>query len=289
MDGDKLPAGFIGHGSPMNALEVNTFTQAWRTFGENTPRPRAIVVVSAHWYINTTAVTAMAQPRTIHDFYGFPDGLFALDYPAAGDPSVAAEVAEIAEPTWIGLDHDSWGIDHGAWSVLVHTHPHADVPVVQLSINADKPFDYHLELGAKLAPLRERGILVIASGNAVHNLGVMDPSKPASGFDWGHRFGDAATDLMTSNPGDIIQLQDHPDFRRAVPTPDHFIPLLYLAGLAAADETVADVMVDGFAYGSISMASYQLGAEVIPSAPGDAGTAAALPDPTEIPADQTNT
>jgi len=255
-----MPAAFIGHGSPMNALESNRYTESWRALGERLPRPRALLVVSAHWYINATAVTAMARPRTIHDFFGFPEDLFAVEYAAPGAPDVAAEVEEIVKPTWVGLDHDSWGLDHGTWSVLTHLFPDADVPVVQLAINAMQPLEYHLELGAKLAPLRESGVMVVGSGNVVHNLGGMDPRRADAGFDWAHRFDDAARAVMTGDPSTLPGLRGSRDYDAAVPTPDHFIPLLYLAGLGAAAGQGSDVLVDGYAYGSLSMTAYTLDA-----------------------------
>jgi len=282
-----MPAAFIGHGNPMNALEHNRYTEAWAAFGAAVPEPRAILVVSAHWYINATAVTAMARPRTIHDFYGFPDQLFAVQYPAPGAPDVAGEVAEIVKPVWVGLDQDSWGIDHGTWSVLCHAFPRADIPVVQLAINAMKPFEYHLDLGARLAPLRRQGVLVVASGNVVHNLGGIDWRLPDGGFDWAQRFDEEARAVMTGAPGKLGDLQTHPDFRAAVPTPDHFIPLLYLAGLADADDDTTSVLVEGYAYGSLSMTAYTLDAPVTRSESAD-GPAAALPEPTEVPPDSTN-
>ena len=254
-----MPAAFLGHGNPMNALADNRYTRAWRAFGDAVPRPRAILVVSAHWYINATAVTAMPRPRTIHDFYGFPQELYDVSYPAPGLPGLAEEISDIVEPTWVGADVDSWGIDHGTWSVLLHAFPQADIPVVQLSINADKGFDYHLELGAKLAPLRQQGVLVVASGNIVHNLAGMNGQLVETGFDWAQRFDEHAKERMLTDPAEVARLDGDRDFGSAVPTPDHFLPLLYLAGLASAGGAGAtDVLVDGYAYGSLSMTAYTL-------------------------------
>jgi 4,5-DOPA dioxygenase extradiol len=256
----SMPAAFFGHGNPMNALEVNRYTTAWSAFGKTVPRPRAILVVSAHWYINATAVTAMPRPRTIHDFYGFPRALFEVQYPAPGLPELAAEVSDVVHPTRVGADVDSWGIDHGTWSVLVHAFPDASIPVVQLSINAAKPLDYHLKLGAKLAPLRNRGVLIIASGNVVHNLRGMDWKLTDNGYDWAQRFDEDAKTRMLTDPTEFATLDAHGDFNRAVPTPDHFIPALYLAGLAGATNAPdTQVLVDGYAYGSLSMTAYALG------------------------------
>jgi 4,5-DOPA dioxygenase extradiol len=255
-----MPAVFIGHGSPMNALEHNGYTDAWSAFARSIPRPRAILAISAHWYINATAVTAMTAPKTIHDFFGFPDELFAVRYPAPGDPELAEQIIEVVKPTWVGRDLDSWGIDHGTWSVLVHMFPDADIPVLQLSIDASKPFEYHVALGVQLAELQQQGVLIVASGNVVHNLGLLEWGRPEAAFDWALDFNETAMRLMTDDPAQINRLRDHDHFRLAVPTPDHFIPLLYLAGLASAANHGTEVLVDGYAMGSLSMTSYVLAA-----------------------------
>lgn len=253
MTSAKQPALFIGHGSPMNALEDNRYTATWQALGEAVRRPRAVLCISAHWYTNATAVTAMAAPRTIHDFYGFPDELFAVEYPAPGLPELAELVAETLEPRWVGLDEDSWGIDHGTWSVLIHMFPNADVPVVQLSIDATQPLDYHLEIGTRLAPLRDEGVLILGSGNIVHNLHRIAWQQDEVGFDWNQRFDEAARVVVAEEPGDVLRLADHDDFAMAAPTPDHFIPLVYLAGVAAGSGETLDTIVQGYAYGSLSM------------------------------------
>lgn len=279
----RMPALFIGHGSPMNTLELNGFTRAWRALGKSLPRPRAILVVSAHWFIGATAVTAMARPRTIHDFYGFPKPLFDFDYPADGSPEVAEEVAEVVKPTWVGLDRDQWGLDHGTWSVLAHLYPHADIPVVQLSINAPQPLAYHLDLGTRLSALRDSGILVLSSGNVVHNLRLVEWNRPVEGADWARRFDEAAMAQMMDDPSAILKLAEHADFAKAVPTPDHFIPLLYTAGIATAERRVQP-LIQGYSLGSLSMTSYNIGPKL--NLPCEAEGIADLP--ADVPPDQTN-
>ena len=279
-----MPALFIGHGSPMNTLEQNDYTRAWRRIGQSLPRPRAILVVSAHWYIGATAVTAMSRPRTIHDFYGFPEALFDVEYPAPGLPDLAEEIAELAKPIWIGADRDQWGLDHGTWSVLAHMYPNANIPVVQLSINALKPLEYHIDLAQRLSALRKTGVFILSSGNVVHNLRRIDWNAKNSGADWAQRFDEAVITQMADAPSDILKLLEHPAYDLAVPTPDHFIPLLYTAGLAAA-EGKATTVIEGYSLGSLSMTSYAAGKLDLSCVEGV--NAAGLP--ADVPGDQTNT
>ncbi len=262
---NTMPAVFIGHGSPMNTLESNRYTEAWRQFGASLPRPRAILCISAHWFIGGTALTAMAQPRVIHDFFGFPQALFDFDYPAPGAPEIAAEIAAVLAPSVVALDHDSWGLDHGTWSVLAHMFPKADIPVLQLSIHAGEAIGYHVALGKQLAPLRERGILIVGSGNVVHNLRRLDRQLAEEAFDWARDFDQHVTGIMTTNPDALVSVAQHRAYALAVPTDEHFLPLAYLAGLAAAAGGGAKVLVDGAVMGALTMTSYVLGCDPAPA------------------------
>lgn len=253
---------FVGHGSPMNAVETNNFTHGWSDLGAEILRqrkPRAIVAVSAHWYTRGTAVTAMQTPQTIHDFYGFPQELFDVQYPAPGDPEIASLVQDIAKPTLVAKDYE-WGIDHGTWSVLTHMFPKADIPVLQVSIDATQPLAHHMEMGRKLASLSQsHDVLLVGSGNVVHNLRVIDWQAGDKGFDWADRFDNAAMELMLDDPSRIASLTDHQDFAKAVPTPDHFLPLAYLAGAAMAGGKVG-TFNEMRSLGSLSMTGYTLSA-----------------------------
>lgn len=256
----RAPAVFFGHGNPMNAIEQNQYSRAWASIARSMERPRAVVVVSAHWYLPATLVTAMPQPRTIHDFGGFPRELYEVRYPAPGDPVLAARLQQLLAPAEVGLDH-GWGLDHGTWSVLCHLYPEADVPVVQLSIDETQPAGYHYALGQRLAPLRDEGILVVGSGNLVHNLHAYAWGRhPAEPFDWAVRFETRARQIMIA--GEDTSLIDYEslggDARLSVPTPEHYLPLLYVLGARGEDEAVT-FPVSGIDGGSVSMLSVRVG------------------------------
>lgn len=249
-----MPALFLGHGNPMNALMDNAATRAWRRIGAEMPAPRAILAISAHWYVPGTGVTIADAPRTIHDFGGFPRELYQVRYPAPGDPDLARRVQALLAPLPVALD-DSWGLDHGTWSVLRHVYPDAGVPVVQLSLDETRPASFHFEIGRQLAPLRDEGVLILGSGNLVHNLhtyawGRHDPEP----FDWAVRFEERARALMRD--GDVGPLIDYEtlgaDAMLSIPTPDHYLPLLYVLGARLEGDAV-DFPVEGVDGGSISM------------------------------------
>jgi 4,5-DOPA dioxygenase extradiol len=255
-----MPTIFIGHGTPMNALEENAFTESWAAIGERLPRPKAVLAISAHWYVPETAVTAMTTPRTIHDFGGFPRELYEVSYPAHGDPALADRVRALLAPLSVRRDEE-WGLDHGTWSVLCHVFPHADIPVVQLSIDEMNPPAFHYELGKLLAPLRDEGILIIGSGNLVHNLRRYAWEQRAMPpLEWAARFEQHARALLDS--GDDRLLIDYPalgpDALLAAPTPDHYLPLLYILALRRAGEPMS-FPVTGFDGGAISMLSVRFG------------------------------
>ncbi len=256
-----MPVIFFGHGSPMNAITDNVYTRSWAQVGNSIPRPKAILCVSAHWYVPHTATTAMEKPPTIHDFGGFPPELFEFQYPAPGDPKLAERVGELLSSFEVGLDNQ-WGLDHGTWSVLCHVFPDADIPVVQLSIDRTKPARFHYELAKKLAPLRDEGILIIGNGNIVHNLRFFSlNANSAPPFDWAIRF-DASVRESILN-GDHEPLINYESFGRdaelSVPTPEHYLPLLYVLGLQRESDKIS-FPAEGFdGGGSISMLSVQIG------------------------------
>jgi 4,5-DOPA dioxygenase extradiol len=257
---NPMPAIFFGHGNPLNALRSNDWTEGWAAIGKSIPRPKAIVCVSAHWYLPATLVTANERPRTIHDFGGFPRELYEVEYPAPGDPELAGRVRDLLAPVAAGLDN-RWGLDHGTWSVLCHVFPGADVPVVQLSIDETQPAEFHYEVGRRLSPLRDEGVLVMGSGNLVHNLHTYAWGRPAlEPLDWAVRFETRARELMLA--GDDAPLVNHERLGRdamlSAPTPDHYLPLLYVLGLRREGEQVS-FPVEGFDGGSISMLTVRIG------------------------------
>jgi 4,5-DOPA dioxygenase extradiol len=257
---DSMPALFLGHGNPMNALQSNGYTRAWAALARQLPRPRAILCVSAHWYAEGTAVTAMARPRTIHDFGGFPRELYDVTYPAPGDAALAARVAQLLAPLSVDMD-ESWGLDHGAWSVLCHMFPAATIPVVQLRIDETQPPALHYELGKRLSALRDEEILIVGSGNVVHNLHAYAWGRHSiDPFDWAARFESRARELLLA--GDTGPLVDYemlgPDATLSVPTPEHYLPLLYVVATRRAGERIL-FPIEGFDGGSISMLAVQIG------------------------------
>lgn len=256
----SMPAIFFGHGNPMNALQQNDWTAAWANIGKTIQRPRAVLCISAHWYLPATLVTTMVAPRTIHDFGGFPKELYQVQYPARGDPQIARRVQEILAPLPVGLDN-SWGLDHGTWSVLTHVFPDADVPVLQLSIDETQPADFHFELGRRLTPLREEGILIMGSGNLVHNLHTYAWGRHMpEPYDWAVRFETTAKELMQS--GEFEPLIQYDTLGRdavlSIPTPDHYLPLLYVIATRRRDDAVT-FPVEGVDGGSVSMLTVRIG------------------------------
>lgn len=261
MNATRMPALFLGHGSPMNVLEENHYTQTWRQLGEKLPRPRAILAISAHWYTRGTAVTAMENPRTIHDFGGFPQALFDTRYAAPGSPALAQQIAELLAPITVTHDY-SWGLDHGAWGVLIKMYPEATIPVVQLSIDATQPALWHFQLGQKLAALRERGVMLVASGNVVHNLRMARWQDEGEAWPWARDFNQYVRDNLRwqGAPADhpLVNFMQHANAALANPTPEHYLPLLYILGARQPDEAVT-VPVDGIVMSALSMLSVQVG------------------------------
>jgi 4,5-DOPA dioxygenase extradiol len=260
MSAPPLPAVFFGHGNPLNALERNAYTQAWAALGAALPRPRAILAISAHWYVPATAVTAMPAPRTIHDFGGFPPALYEVRYPAPGAPELARRVKGLLGPTPVALD-ERWGLDHGTWSVLCHAFPAADVPVVQLAIDETQPPALHYALGQRLRPLRGEGVLIVGSGNVVHNLHAYAWGRhPAEPYDWALRFeAEVRRALVEERPATLVDYEAlGRDALLSVPTPEHYLPLLYVLGARHDGEPVA-FPVEGIDGGSVSMLSIRFG------------------------------
>ncbi|HKT51690.1 MAG TPA: 4,5-DOPA dioxygenase extradiol [Candidatus Angelobacter sp.] len=255
-----FPAFFFGHGNPMNAVQNNAYTDAWNRIGLSSPRPKAILSISAHWFVPQTGVTITTAPRTIHDFGGFPRELYAVKYPAPGDPELARRVQKLLSPLPVNLD-ESWGLDHGTWSVLCHVYPHADIPIVQLSIDERQPPAFHYEIGRRLAPLRDEGVLIMGSGNLVHNLHAYAWGRhPVEPFDWAVRFEHQVRDMLLSE--EHKPLIDYEKLGRdamlAIPTPDHYLPLLYTLATRQPGEQVS-FPVEGVDGGSISMLAVQVG------------------------------
>jgi 4,5-DOPA dioxygenase extradiol len=260
--GNRMPALFVGHGSPMNAIEENEFSRYWRQLGATLPLPTAVLCISAHWLTKGTAITAMNHPRTIHDFGGFPPALFAVDYPAPGLPSLALSTKEFIKTTPIQLNLD-WGLDHGTWSVVKQMYPKANIPVLQLSIDYHQAPSFHYELGKELSALRDKGVLIIGSGNMVHNLGLIDferINQSNYGFDWALEMNDLFKNAIhTKNHEALINYKQlSKSAILAVPTPDHYYPLLYILGMQG-DKEAPLIFNDTAVAGSLTMTSVQFG------------------------------
>lgn len=259
---EKMPVLFLGHGSPMNAIEENQFVTGFRNLAKNLPKPNAILCVSAHWYTKGSKVTAMEMPKTIHDFGGFPPALFEVQYPAHGSPELASFTQELLLPTAVELDYH-WGLDHGAWSVIKHLYPKADIPVIQLSIDYSKPTEYHFQLAQQLSSLRQKGILIIGSGNIIHNLRLVDFynfEKDDYGYDWAIEARATINSLLLDgNFQPLLKYEKQSQaFQLAIPTPEHFLPLIYTLGLKDKSEEI-QLFNDKLVAGSLSMTSVQIG------------------------------
>lgn len=284
----RMPVIFIGHGSPMNALADNAFTRRLAAWGRELPRPTAILSVSAHWLSQgATGVTVQTRPKTIHDFGGFPQALFDIEYPAPGHPALAREAVGAVKQTPV-IATEQWGLDHGTWTVLKHLYPKADVPVFQLSIDYDKPAAFHHAVGRDLSALRDQGVLVMGSGNVVHNLRRLDRALEDSAFDWGERFDAEVKRIMGCAPSQLSSVLRHPDYALSVPTPEHFTPLLYLAGLCSVTDEPVTVFAEGGTMGAITMTSYLVGGQRPSVQPQGGSGAASVPDLAVIPPEQTN-
>jgi 4,5-DOPA dioxygenase extradiol len=258
--GKPMPAIFFGHGNPMNALMNNAYATGWAAIGTKISRPKAVLSISAHWYCPGTSVTAMPAPRTIHDFGGFPSELYQIQYPAAGDLALASRVQTLLAPIPV-IGDDQWGLDHGTWAVLCHVFPRADVPVVQLSIDKTQPAAFHYEIGKRLAPLRDEGVLIIGSGNLVHNLHTYAWGRRLVGpCDWAVRFEKRVRELLLTADDDPLIAYETlgPDAMLSIPTPDHYLPLLYVIGLRKQGEQTS-FPVEGVDGGSVSMLAIQIG------------------------------
>jgi 4,5-DOPA dioxygenase extradiol len=256
-----MPAIFFGHGNPLNALLRNAYTEGWAAIGRSITRPKAVLCISAHWYLPGTAVTAMPRPRTIHDFGGFPRELYEVQYPAPGSPELAQRVRELLAPAPVQMDERGWGLDHGTWSVLCHVFPQADIPIVQLSIDETQPPEIHYEIGKSLSPLRDEGVLIVGSGNLIHNLHAYAWGRhDVEPFDWALRFEKQAREFLSEgNDTPLVRYESlGRDAILAAPTPDHYLPLLYVMGLRRKGEVVS-FPIEGFDGGSISMLTVQIG------------------------------